>query len=118
MKGWIIGIALLVLIRWQGRRLAFWLLEYPTIYTDGVPINGQPWRKYVNSTHFTVGAGNLASDRVEEEIEKLLGSFQELYELSRNGPGKHETTDISSLIVLEAIERAEAKSGFMDKPVF
>lgn len=118
MKGWIIGIALLVLILWQGRRLAFWLLEYPTIHTDGVTINGQPWRKYVNSTHFTVGAGNLASDRVEAEIKKLLAGFQDLYELSRNGPGKHGTTDISSLIVLEAIERAEAKSGFVDKPVF
>ena len=118
MKGWVIGIALIVLILWQGRRLAFWLLQYPMIQTDGVTINGQPWRKYVNSTHFTVGAGNLASDRVEAEIKKLLTSFQDLYELSRNGPGKHGTTDISSLIVLEAIERANAKSGFMDMPFF
>lgn len=114
---WIIGIAVLTLIVWQWRRIRFYLLEYPFVNTDGVTINGKPWREYVTATYFTVGDVKVYS-KVESQIKTILADTTGLYDLYQSGPARHKTDSLSALIVLEAIDKADDQPSVQLKPVF
>lgn len=117
MKYAMLGVLAILLI-WQWRRIRFFALELPAVDTDEVKINGEPWRSYVNQNHFTVGKDKKAADLVAAEIRSLRKDLPALYQLSVDGPARYMTDNLSALIVLEAISRADSRSAFMDKPVF